>query len=268
VSANKDSSLKPKMHKLDGNFHAEMAFVLEMGDKKYGLEDWKHGMEWSELVDSAERHIKAMKENVFIDSESKRRHTAHVGTCMMMLDFYIQNEDEYGSLNNLGISGKHIVDGSGQSWANQDVAGPIDAFYEAPISDQLNKLQDRIFTWADSVFPQRTAEDALKKLIMEEIPELLTSDKADDPLEWADVFILMLDVAKLKGIDLIAVSHEKMAINENRTWEINDKTGLMNHVPDDAVHVKCGFCGEDDRYNRLTERCTNNKCTAWLGPTL
>lgn len=240
--ANKDSSLKPKLHKLDSGFQAEMAYVLEMGDLKYGELDWQRGMNWSELIDSAERHIAAMKGGIFIDGGdggSKRRHTAHVGTCMMMLDHYMQHSADYGDYNNLGMTAH--TDGLGRyyGWGDVDAVHAMTAkrylaeyastFKPDKVVDPLKQLQERIFTWADSVMPQRTAEDALKKLIMEEIPELLTS-AGDDPLEWADIFILVLDCMKLKNIDPIAVSHRKMNINEARKWAISERTGLLNHV--------------------------------------
>lgn len=106
-------------------------------------------------------------------------------------------------------------------------------FEDVPV-DPVQHLQDRIKRWADDVFPDRTAHGALSKLILEEIPELLNGG-LDDPLEYADVLILILDVASLRGIDAIAAAHEKMTINESRSWEVDRSTGLMHHVEEDPL---------------------------------
>ena len=105
--------------------------------------------------------------------------------------------------------------------------GPLQQEGEAP--DSIIHLQDRITNWADRVFPERTAEGALTKLVLEEIPELLHGG-LDDPLEYADVLILVLDIAALRGIDAVAAAHEKMTINEARKWKKNLTTGMMSHI--------------------------------------
>ncbi len=95
----------------------------------------------------------------------------------------------------------------------------------------LNKelpIKDLIVGWADSVFPDRTITNAIHKMVLEEIPEYLMAQ--DDPLELADIGILLYDIAHLAGIDLDAAIREKMGINMNRKWEINQSTGLMKHV--------------------------------------
>ena len=103
----------------------------------------------------------------------------------------------------------------------------------------LEELQAEIATWADTVFPDRTAHGALTKLMLHEIPELITS-KLLDPTEYADIVILVLDIAHLNGIDISSAVREKMAINRARTWEIDQKTGLMSHVPESKWgYVKC-----------------------------
>ena len=89
-------------------------------------------------------------------------------------------------------------------------------------------LQPMIAAWADSIFPERTITNALSKLVMEEIPEYLTSQH--DPMELADLGILLNDIAHLAGYDLDEVIRKKMEVNINRTWEIDKVTGLMNHI--------------------------------------
>ena len=66
-------------------------------------------------------------------------------------------------------------------------------------------------------------------MMVHELPELLNGG-LDDPLEYADVLILLLDIASLRGIDAIAAAHEKMSVNERRQWAVDPRTGLMSHT--------------------------------------
>lgn len=93
----------------------------------------------------------------------------------------------------------------------------------------VKDLQEEIKTWADQVFPDRTPYSALAKMIMEEVPELLNGGQ-DDPGEWADLLILVLDAADLRGIDVVQAAWDKMEINKTRTWEVDPETGIMHHV--------------------------------------
>lgn len=94
--------------------------------------------------------------------------------------------------------------------------------------DPLTQLQDEISGWADGLYPHRTYHNAMTKLVMEEIPEILRHPS--DPMEWADAFILLLDAAKLQGVDIAKAVREKMAINRRRVWSIDPSTGVMRHV--------------------------------------
>lgn len=59
-----------------------------------------------------------------------------------------------------------------------------------------------------------------------EIGEMV--DRPDDPMEVADVFIMLLDYAHRKKIDIRQVVEYKMAINANRQWVVNEM-GVMSH---------------------------------------
>lgn len=89
-------------------------------------------------------------------------------------------------------------------------------------------IKDEIVKWADSVFPDRTITNAIQKLVLEEIPEYLMAQ--DDPMELADIGILIYDIAHLAGVDLDQAMREKMAINKKRLWHVDEITGLMHHV--------------------------------------
>lgn len=100
------------------------------------------------------------------------------------------------------------------------------------MSNDITELQDLIAKWADVVHPNRTPVQALTKMVMQEIPELIRPSKKGefDALEFADVAILLFDAARLCNIDMGQAIREKMAINTERDWEIDPETGLMQHV--------------------------------------
>lgn len=84
--------------------------------------------------------------------------------------------------------------------------------------------------WADEVFPERTTADAIKKLSMEEVPELWRSMKGGnkvDPGEIADVLILALDLCYLEGLDPVSIIDDKMTTNRKRRWI--KEHGVMQH---------------------------------------
>jgi len=93
----------------------------------------------------------------------------------------------------------------------------------------IKDLQQEIKTWADQVYPDRTPYSALSKMVMEEIPELLNGGQ-DDPGEWADLLILVLDAAGLRDIDAVQAAWDKMEINKQRSWEVDPETGIMHHI--------------------------------------
>ena len=92
----------------------------------------------------------------------------------------------------------------------------------------IRQLQDRITRWADANFPQRTTADILLKLY-EEVGEYARNPKS--ALELGDVMILLLDVAHVNGIDVHAAIEAKMEINEGRSWQVDENTRIMRHVP-------------------------------------
>jgi NTP pyrophosphatase (non-canonical NTP hydrolase) len=95
--------------------------------------------------------------------------------------------------------------------------------------DSVREIQREISDWANLVFPDRTAHDALCKLMLEEIPEFALAQK--DPGEYADLVILVLDIATLNGIDVAAAVRDKMEVNRARRWIVGDN-GLMKHTKD------------------------------------
>lgn len=90
----------------------------------------------------------------------------------------------------------------------------------------INNLAKVVSVQADVLFPQRTQSSMFLKLFSE-IGEMV--DNPDSPDEVADVFIMLLDHAHRKGIDLAVVITEKMKINATRTWTISE-IGVFRHV--------------------------------------
>jgi len=96
-------------------------------------------------------------------------------------------------------------------------------------SSSVEDLQVEIKAWADQQFPDRTAHHALSKLVLEEIPEFLHGG-LDSPGEYADLMILLLDIASLRGISVAEAVREKMAINRARRWAVDPGTGIAQHI--------------------------------------
>lgn len=91
----------------------------------------------------------------------------------------------------------------------------------------IGELQQEVADWADEVLPRRKFYTTAAKLMMEEIPEWLMAP--DDPLEYADIVILVLDLAYQKGIDIEEAVERKMAINRTRRWQV-DELGVATHI--------------------------------------
>lgn len=238
----KDDTKKPPLSLVDPDFVESMARVLEYGEQKYGTGNWKGGLAYTRLIDAAARHLAAIQRGEDIDPETGEPHTQHAASCLMFLNWYRNHNlgerlDDRHYKEMPGLRGDQL-----ELYKEPDRPPRLDlpevqqqeaGGGSTPATDPVEHLQDRIAGWADRVFPHRTPENALQKLVMEEIPELLNGG-LDDPHEYADVLILVLDVAKLRGIDAIQAAHEKMTINEARSWEMDESTGLMHHVGDDS----------------------------------
>lgn len=90
----------------------------------------------------------------------------------------------------------------------------------------VRELQEQVHAFAEETFgPGR--EDAAWKKLFEEIGETLKNPR--DPGEWADIFIVLLDLAKMYGVDVGSASVDKMAVNRQRVWT-KTETGVMQHV--------------------------------------
>jgi NTP pyrophosphatase (non-canonical NTP hydrolase) len=120
---------------------------------------------------------------------------------------------------------------------------------------RFDDVQREITRWADEQFPGRTDHQTLFKLVLHEVPELLTHKKEKGTegidTELADCFILLLDLASMWNVNITEAIRAKMELNYSRIWE-RDAHGVYQHVkmlparPDEPVKVegvKCSHCG-------------------------
>ena len=89
----------------------------------------------------------------------------------------------------------------------------------------IDRLADDVFQWASSVFPDRTDSSMFIKMF-EELAEVIRSN--GDHLEVADLFIMLLDYAKRKEMDIEMAIRVKLQINSTRQWRVN-ANGTMSH---------------------------------------
>lgn len=85
---------------------------------------------------------------------------------------------------------------------------------------EIAQLTEDIVNWADEVFPTRTPQSAFLKFFGE-IGELI--DNPSNPDEYADICIMLFDLANMHGVDIAQAIRAKMITNKKRSWE---KTGL------------------------------------------
>ncbi len=94
----------------------------------------------------------------------------------------------------------------------------------------MDDITTDIYDWAESIMPNRVPADAIKKLSMEEVPELWRALKDHghiDEGEIADILILALDICAMSGIDPARAIHDKMVINRQRKWKF--EYGVLQH---------------------------------------
>ncbi len=97
-------------------------------------------------------------------------------------------------------------------------------------------LQCEVNLQADRLFPARIPSSAWLKLY-EELGEVIK--KPHDAGEWGDVFILLLDLSKMHGIEIVSAVRDKMEVLEHRVWTTT-ATGTYQHVPGEHVTLKEG----------------------------
>jgi len=211
---------KTRLSLICPHFAEDLARQLGVGENRYGAGNWKKGLQISEVLDSLKRHTAALERGEEVDPDTGLHHSVAITSNAMFLHYYHRTGqqdtlDDRHHKYRLGqvppvwdqsAEDKLCPEPPGQErFSMQQMQEPGTEPDEEPdeeerefVEDPVRDLQDRIMWWANKVFPDRTAHGALSKLVLEEIPELLNGG-LDDPLEYADVLILILDVASLRA---------------------------------------------------------------------
>lgn len=71
--------------------------VLEFGAKKYGVDNWKLGLDKKEILESMQRHLAELMDGNERDTESKLPHMGHIQANAMMYNYHyvINKTDSY-----------------------------------------------------------------------------------------------------------------------------------------------------------------------------
>lgn len=89
----------------------------------------------------------------------------------------------------------------------------------------IKAITEEIKSWLDEVFPERTLKSTHSKL-EEEIAEWMKLPT--DSAEIADIFICLLDLCDLYGIDPAKAIRHKMKVNRERRWTMKPN-GTIQH---------------------------------------
>ena len=92
--ANKYDHGKPPLGLIPHSALLEEASVLGFGCEKYGRHNWRQGVEWQRLINSALRHIHAFNDGEDLDPETGLHHLAHARASLGFLIEYTTTHPE------------------------------------------------------------------------------------------------------------------------------------------------------------------------------
>ena len=101
----------------------------------------------------------------------------------------------------------------------------IDEAIKGCLKQDIADLTEGIVKWADEAFPDRQPSSAMLKLF-EEIGELVRDPS--NASEYADICIMLFDLANMHGVDLTQAICDKMLVNKSRRWK-QTASGTMQH---------------------------------------
>jgi hypothetical protein len=78
------------------------ARALAHGARKYAPNNWRRGMNYSEVLSALERHLMALKDGDHFDDDSKLHHLDHIAACTAFLAEFIERP-EYARFNDLFV---------------------------------------------------------------------------------------------------------------------------------------------------------------------
>jgi hypothetical protein len=96
----------------------------------------------------------------------------------------------------------------------------------------MDKLQKDLYQWASKQFKGQPVSGKFSHL-RKEIDELEAEQQ--DIMEYADCYMLLMDIASNNGIllsDIHAAAERKLEINKKRNWGKQNKDGSICHVKD------------------------------------
>lgn len=229
---------KAPLSLIDPRFTEEVARVLAIGEQKYGRANWQ-GLKVERLLDAVKRHTLELEKSNDHDDETGLHHAAHAASGLMFIFWLLNNrpasDDRRWSASVPGVRERR---GSVQPVADSEkglgvqpvpTQTPSGSQKRAYSTGTIADVQKLISGWADRTFPNRTVGEAILKL-KKELAELDTASYLDAG-EFADVAILLFDVAHLSGIDISTAVENKMAVNERRVWQ-RLEDGTHQHVID------------------------------------
>lgn len=98
-------------------------------------------------------------------------------------------------------------------------------------SPDIRDMMEAQADWIQGLLPVRDPRRTVSKLCSE-VGELMEAvcvgPKAAVADEFADCLVLLLDIAKLSGVDPLEAFNRKMEINKNRSWKASG--GSLQHV--------------------------------------
>lgn len=226
--AKKFDSDKAPLALIDPRFIEEIARVCAMGEQKYGANNWR-GLTVERLISAVKRHLASVEISEDIDEESGYSHIAHAASGLMFINWILANRPEQDDRRWAGSSDTPSYM---KKWAEEyEESAPVEEKPEPATrtfsGGSIADTQRLIAGWADEVFPDRTISEAVFKMKKELLE--LEGSKHLDPGEFADVAILLLDIAHLAGVDIAKAVEDKMRVNVAREW-VKLEDGTRQHV--------------------------------------
>ena len=109
----------------------------------------------------------------------------------------------------------------------KELGFPSPSPWQPVFESDLRTFQREVHQWAGRTFKTQSVPSKLDHL-EDEVREL--KENPTDPMEMADILLLLLGIAEMQGVDLWEAAQQKHAINQTRTWGAPDERGVSKHV--------------------------------------
>jgi len=108
MAGKKNDTNKPRLGLIPVEFTIAVAKALTFGAKKYGDHNFREGIKYSRLLDSAKRHLELEIAQVGVDKESGLPHYAHAAASLAMYAFML-NKPELNDLYAYSDEEKELI---------------------------------------------------------------------------------------------------------------------------------------------------------------